>query len=260
MTVDGTALEIENVRKIRPSGDGGRVILLGVTLSVPAGCLSVVVGPSGGGKSTLVRLLNRLEDPSAGRILLGGRDISTIDPLVLRRRVGMVPQKPFMYPGTVQENLLRPFVLRGEEPPAPGSGEILSTLNLCRLAEDYLSREARTLSLGEQQRVSLARTLMTRPEVLLLDEPTSALDRPTGDRLADTLRGICSRQGLTVLMVTHDLRLAERTADRLAFLAEGRILEEGTPQDLLQHPRTPELRRFLSEPGEEGGGDAEDGH
>jgi putative ABC transport system ATP-binding protein len=261
VTAGGTALEIENVRKARPSRDGGeKVILQGLTLSVPAGRLTVVVGPSGGGKSTLVRLLNRLEDPSAGRILLGGEDISTIDPLVLRRRVGMVPQKPFMYPGTVQENLLHPFVLRGEESPAPASGEIHSTLGLCRLEEDYLPREARTLSLGEQQRVSLARTLVTRPEVLLLDEPTSALDRPTGDRLADTLRGICTRESLTVLMVTHDLRLAERTADRMAFLSGGRILEEGTPQELLQHPRTLELRRFLAEPGEEGGRDGEDGY
>jgi putative ABC transport system ATP-binding protein len=261
VTPGGIVLRIENVRKVRQSGRGEKnEILKGLSLSVPAGRLTVVVGPSGGGKSTLVRLLNRLDDPSSGRILLDGEDISAMDPLLLRQMVGLVSQKPFMYPGTVQDNLLQPFALRGEKPPVDGSGILRSTLGLCRLAENYLLRDARSLSIGEQQRVSLARVLMTRPQVLLLDEPTSALDRPTGDRLADTLRGICTRESLTVLMVTHDLRLAERTADRMAFLADGRILEEGTPDELLQNPRTQELKRFLSEPGKEGSGDAEDGY
>jgi putative ABC transport system ATP-binding protein len=102
--------------------------------------------------------------------------------------------------------------------------------------------------LGQQQRVALARTLITGPEVLLLDEPTSSLDRPTADRLAATLREICRSRRLTILMVTHDLRLAGRVADHLAYLEAGEILEEGRPEELLNHPRSESLRRFLAEP------------
>jgi putative ABC transport system ATP-binding protein len=248
MTEAGASLSIEEVRKLRrhPGGEK-REILKGISLAVSAGKLTVIVGPSGGGKSTLIRLINRLEDPSAGRILLAGKDIADLDPLMLRRRVGMVAQKPFMFEGTVLANLRSPFLLRAEEPPAAAE-LVLETLELCRLSSTLLEQNARTLSLGQQQRVSLARTLVTRPEVLLLDEPTSALDRPTADRLCATLLEICRRRNLTVLMVTHDLRLAGRVADRLAYLEEGRILEEGSPEDLLNRPCSEELRRFLAEP------------
>lgn len=245
----GVAVRAEEVRQVRSTSDGRtQEILRGLSFFAEGGRLSVIVGPSGGGKSTLIRLINRLEDPTSGRLLVGGEEVSRLDPLHLRRRVGTVLQKPFMYEGTVLANLQRAFLLRGEKCPAADSELIGEVLSLCRLEPPLLSREARTLSLGQQQRVGLARTLVTRPEVLLLDEPTSALDRPTGDRLADTLRGICRRRQITILMVTHDLRLAERVADRLAYLEEGRILEEGAPGDLLNRPRTDQLRRFLAEP------------
>ncbi len=248
----GTSVTVEEVRKVRQDRDGReQEILRGLSFCAEAEKLSVIVGPSGGGKSTLLRLINRLEDPNSGRILLDGQDLATLDPLLLRRRVGTVQQKPFMYEGTVLTNLQCAFNLRGEKPPAADSDFFGETLALCRLEPELLGRDARSLSLGQQQRVSLARTLVTRPEVLLLDEPTSALDRPTGDRLADTFRGVCRRQGLTILMVTHDLRLAGRVADSLAYLEEGRILEEGTPADLLNRPTSEQLRRFLAEPGEE---------
>jgi len=243
------ALEIEAVRKSRLAADGRPVELLrGLTLEVPAGELTAVVGPSGGGKSTLVRLLNRLEEADGGRILLFGEELAGLDPLLLRRRVGLVPQKPFMFEGSVLDNLQRPFHLREEPPPAADSEALLSVLALCRLGSELLPRVARSLSLGQQQRVSLARSLVTCPEVLLLDEPTSALDRPTADRLAATLREICRSRRLTILMVTHDLRLAGRVADRLAYLEDGLILEQGRPEALLNHPRTAQLRRFLAEP------------
>lgn len=249
MSEPQAALSIEDVRKFRRTPDGRTVeILCGLSLDAPAGELTSIVGPSGGGKSTLVRLLNRLEEPDGGRILLFGEAIAGLDPLQLRRRVGLVPQKPFMFEGSVLDNLQRPFHLREEPPPAAGDEALLATLALCRLDPELLPRAARSLSLGQQQRVSLARTLVTGPEVLLLDEPTSALDRPTADRLAATLREICRSRRLTILMVTHDLRLAGRVADRLAYLEGGVILEEGRPEDLLNHPRSEQLRRFLAEP------------
>lgn len=244
-------LRLEGVRKSRPAPGGGCVeVLRGVTLEARSGKLTVIIGPSGGGKSTVVRLVNRLEDPDGGSILLDGADLLQTDPLSLRRRVALVAQKPFMFAGTVLENLQLPFFYRREDPPPGESPEIARVLSLCRLEGDLLCREARTLSVGQQQRVSLARALVTGPQLLLLDEPTSALDRPTGDRLGDTLREIARKEGMTVLMVTHDLRLAERIADRMAYLEGGYIHEEGTTEELLRRPRTEALRRFLFQPQE----------
>ncbi len=256
----GPALQVDSVVTFRPGADGQpRRILDGLSFAVPAGRISVVVGPSGGGKSSLIRLLNRLDDPAEGRILLAGVDIAGLDPLALRRRVGLVLQKPTMFAGTVLANLQRSFLLRRDPLPSANSEPVRRILELCRLEHDLLAREARTLSIGQQQRVSLARTLIGAPEVLLLDEPTSALDRPTGDRLAATLRDICRRTGLTLLMVTHDLRLAERIADHLGYLEGGRMLEEGHPGQLLKQPRSEELQRFLAEPPAHEGERGEDG-
>ena len=240
------ALQLVGICKRRRGPDGRDVdILLGIDLSIPAARLTAIVGPSGGGKSTLVRLLNRLEDPNSGRILLGDRDLATIPPLTLRREVGLVLQTPFMFAGSVLDNLQRPFRFRREIPPGEDHQRLRRILRRCGLSPEFLPRNARTLSVGQQQRVALARILLPGPQVLVLDEPTSALDRPTGDRLAETLGSVCREEGLTVLMVTHDLRLAERSADFVAYLEDGRIIESGSAVDLLKAPKTPEFRSFL---------------
>ncbi len=224
----------------------GLEVLKGIDLAVFTGELLAILGPSGGGKSTLVRLLNRLANPDAGRILFRGEDIATLDPLLLRRRVALVLQNPTMFEGTVRDNLQLPARYRKD--PLPAEKELRRVLEQCRLPAEYLDRDARALSGGEQQRVNLARALVSRPEILLLDEPTSALDRPTGDRLAETLREVCRSSHLTVLLVTHDLRLAGRVADRIAYLEDGRIVEVGPARDLLDRPTSEELKRFLGEP------------
>ncbi len=240
-------LLLNQVRKENISRNGQTVeILKGIDLEVMSGALTVIVGPSGGGKSTLVRLLNRLEEPSGGRIHFCGEELRAIPVLELRQRIGLVPQKPFMFLGSVLDNLQLPFHFRHQTPPRADDPKLLLIVQRCGLEAAWLDREARSLSLGQQQRVSLARTLLPGPTLLVLDEPTSALDRPTGDRLADTLRTICRDQGLTVLMVTHDLRQAARIADRMAYLEDGRILESGPAGELLAHPRCDELRRFLA--------------
>jgi len=244
-------VRLEDVGMVRMNPKGEEVaILAGISFGARPGEITAIVGPSGGGKSTLVRLVNRLDEPTSGRIRLYGEDVSALDPLQLRRRVGMVLQKPFMFEGTVLVNLQRPFLYRNAPPPGAGSGEVLGALELARLSPELLERDARTLSLGQQQRVSLARALITGPQVLLLDEPTSALDRPTSDRLAATLQEICRSQRLVVILVTHDLRLAGRVADYLVYLEGGQILEEGKAEDLLTRPATAELVRFLAEPEE----------
>ena len=200
------------------------VILEDISFSALQGEITGIIGPSGGGKSTLIRLVNRLEDPSRGHILLDGEDIALIDPLIVRRKVAMVLQKPFMFEGTVLCNLQKPFLYRNEPPPLAGSIEVIRSLELARLTKELLDRDARTLSGGEQQRVNLARALICNPQVLLLDEPTSALDRPTTDRLATTLHDVCRSEQLAVILVTHDLRLAEHTADHLIYLGVCRAL------------------------------------
>ncbi len=242
-------VSMEQVGLIRHDRKGNvTAILTEISFSARRREITAIVGPSGGGKSSLIRLINRLDDPTTGRIILAGEDIMRLDPLQLRRRVSMVLQKPFMFEGTVLDNLQRPFLFRSVPPPVEGSPEVRRAMELAGLAAGLLTRDARTLSLGEQQRVNLARALITGPGVLLLDEPTSALDRPTGDRLAGTIREICQSQGLCVILVTHDLRLAEKTADALVYLEGGRICEAGRPDALLTDPASPELRRFLAEP------------
>ncbi|WP_305045749.1 ATP-binding cassette domain-containing protein [Geoalkalibacter sp.] len=241
-------LEFEGIRKTRSRDGKSRLVLDGLSLRLASHLITAVVGPSGCGKTTLIRLANRLEEPDAGRILLAGRDVRSLDPLDLRRRVGLVGQLPFMFPGTVLDNLGKTFALRRMTAPAPDSEQMLELLDLCQIPPELLGQDARRLSPGQQQRVSLARALIAGPDVLLLDEPTSALDRPTADRLSMMLRDLARSRGLTILMVTHDLRLAERCAERLAFLNEGRILEEGAAGEVLRNPRHESLRRFLREP------------
>lgn len=241
-------VSMEHVGLVRHDREGNETaILTDISFSARQGEITAIVGPSGGGKSSLIRLVNRLEDPTTGRILLDRECIMQADPLLLRRRVAMALQKPFMFEGTVFDNLQRPFLFRNEAPPAEGSPDVRRIMELVSLGSDLLKRDARTLSLGEQQRVNLARALITGPRVLLLDEPTSALDRPTGNRLAGTIRNVCVSQSLCVILVTHDLSLAEKTADSLIYLERGRICETGRSDELLTSPESPELRRFLAE-------------
>jgi putative ABC transport system ATP-binding protein len=248
---ENAMLRLEGISVVRRGAE--RPLLDDVCCCARKSEITTIVGPSGGGKSTLIRLINRLEDPTGGAILLEGNDISLLDPLELRNRVAMVPQRPFMFEGTVLDNLQRPFAYRRQPPPEAGNPDLRRSLELARLSPDLLQRNARTLSLGEQQRVALCRALITRPRVLLLDEPTSALDRPTADHLAATFREICRNEQLTVMLVTHDLRLAEHSSDYLYYLEGGRIREEGDPAELLSTPHSDELRRFLGTPHREGG-------
>ena len=247
-------VSIEHVGLVRHDRQGKETaILTDISFTARQCEVTAIVGPSGGGKSSLIRLINRLDDPATGRILVGREDIMLIDPLVLRQRVAMVLQKPFMFEGTVLNNLQRPFLFRQEPLPAAGSTTVGHVMELVRLEHDILARDARSLSVGEQQRVNLARALITEPQVLLLDEPTSALDRPTGDRLATTFHDICALQRLSVILVTHDLRLAGKIADHLIYLEGGRIREAGCSNDLLTNPTSTELKRFLSDPGDREG-------
>ena len=242
-------LQLEQISAARTGPQGQTIpFLTDITCTCRAGELTALIGPSGGGKSSLIRLINRLEEPQHGRILLDGTDIKAISPPLLRCRVGMMLQKAYMFRGNVLDNLQQPFRYRKEPLPDQDSPEVLRCLNLAKLPQDYLQRDARTLSGGEQQRVNLARALINRPEVLLLDEPTSALDRPTTDSLGQTLHDICRSEGLAMIMVTHDLRLALKFSDQLHYMEQGRIVEAGRTTELFARPQSEALRTFLAEP------------
>lgn len=188
-------------------------ILDGVTAEVPDRGVTVVMGPSGSGKSTLLRLCNRLEIPTAGTVEFRGVDVARLDPLELRRRVGMVFQRPAVFPGTVADNL------RVVDPEADAE----ALLQAVGLAAELANRPADVLSGGEQQRLCLARALTTRPEALLMDEPTSALDLDATLRLEALARRLAD-DGIPMLWVTHDESQADRIGDRLLRLEAGKVV------------------------------------
>ena len=190
-------------------------VLRGVDLLVPGEGVTVVLGPSGSGKSTLLRLCNRLEVPTSGRVLFRGDDLAGLEPLGHRRRVGMVFQQPTPFGGTVRDNL------RVASPEA-GDEAMAEALGRARLPAGFLDRNASELSGGESQRACLARTLLTRPEVLLMDEPTSALDEDARRGLERLARDLCEA-GVPVVWVTHDLDQAARVADAVVEMVEGRV-------------------------------------
>jgi putative ABC transport system ATP-binding protein len=221
-------------------------VLQETTLKVEAGKILAVVGPSGSGKSTLLRLLNRLLEAESGDILLSGVNIRSIPPTELRACIPLVSQKPFLFPGTVRENLQAPARLRRAELPDSTDPSLQELLELCHVDPAWLDRDARKLSVGQQQRVCLARAMVGPCQVLLLDEPTSALDRPTADQMALTFRQLAREKNLAIIFVTHDLRLTGRCADHVIFMANGAVVEEGPATQLLNHPETAEVRTFLA--------------
>ena len=185
-------------RDVRVDGDSGPIIE-GFSARIPADGLTAMVGPSGAGKTTLLRLLNRLDDPDAGDVLLDGRDVRSYDVLELRRRVQYVGQVPVTFPGTVAANV------------GPEVDQLLAHVGLDPVLAD---RDADRLSVGEAQRMCLARALARHPECLLLDEPTSALDTRSKGGVEALIRRLAD-EGLTVVMVTHDPRQADQLADRV---------------------------------------------
>jgi putative ABC transport system ATP-binding protein len=202
---------------------GGKVVLQDVSAQIPGGA-ACVVGPSGSGKSTLLRLLNRLADPERGTVLYRGADVRGRDVLALRREVCLVPQLPALLEGTVADNVRFGARLAG------AGADVGRMLTLAGLGPDYAEREAGRLSVGEQQRVMLARALALEPAVLLLDEPTSALDEAARESVERTLLGLRERLGLSWVLVTHDPEQATRMADWALTLDHGgTIVSEGPP-------------------------------
>ncbi|MDX1437096.1 MAG: phosphate ABC transporter ATP-binding protein [Anaerolineales bacterium] len=209
----------------------GRSVLHNVTLHVQPGEIVCLLGPSGSGKSSLLRCLNRLSEPPLGTVLYNGRDITGVDVLQVRRQLGMVFQKPALFPGTVAENIAYGPALDGH---SLTGAQIEELLALADLPLDYAGRTIEELSGGEAQRVAIARTLANKPTSLLLDEPTSALDPAAGRHVRETVKKLRRDLGLTVIWVTHNMEEVRAVADRVYLLVDGRVADEGSPEHLLR--------------------------
>jgi len=206
-----------------------KVLVEDATFEVRTGEVLAIVGPSGSGKSSLLRLLNRLDEPTSGTVYLEATDYRQIAPRDLRRKLGMVNQRPYLFSGTVEQNLRFGPLQRGESLSQDSIEQLLARVGL----KGYASRNVANLSGGEAQRVSVARTLANSPLVLLLDEPTSALDETSKLEVESSIQRIVRDQGLTCVLVTHDTAQAARLAERALLLEAGRIVRAGPINEVL---------------------------
>jgi len=224
---------------------GDRVLVNDVNLTIPDGMIFGIIGPSGSGKTTLMRMIDLLDNPTKGSIIINGTR-ATRDKkqqLELRRKMGMVFQKPIVLSTTVFENVsygLRFRGVKGDELKA----RVSEAIDLVGLS-GYEDRYAPTLSGGEMQRVAIARSMVTRPEVLLLDEPTANLDPASTKKIEELISAINSRYGTTIIMSTHDLDQGQHIAHRIAVVIGGMITQAGTPEEVFFRPVNSEIAKFV---------------
>ncbi|KAG9131198.1 hypothetical protein Leryth_006049 [Lithospermum erythrorhizon] len=230
-----------NVRGLTRISDKGEQILKKVNVDISKGSIVGVIGPSGSGKSTFLRALNRLWEPPSGTVFLDGQDICDLDVLNLRRKVGMLFQLPVLFEGTVADNVRYGPQLRGNK---LSDNEVYKLLALADLDPSFFNKSGGELSVGQAQRVALARTLANEPEVLLLDEPTSALDPISTQNIEDVLMKLNKDRGMTVIMVSHSIKQIQRIADEVCLLVSGEIVETLSPNQLCE-AKHPMALRFL---------------
>jgi putative ABC transport system ATP-binding protein len=207
----------------------GKKIVDNISIDAHRGQILAIMGPSGSGKSSLLRLLNRLDEPSAGSVLLDNTDTQSLSPRELRRRIGMVLQSPFLFPGTVADNLSFGPHQHNETLTPDQINQLLEKVRL----PNYADRDASRLSGGEAQRVSVARTLANKPDILLLDEPTSSLDADSKSDVEKLIASIVREQNLACLLVTHDPEQARRIAQRSMLLVAGKLERIGPTNEIL---------------------------
>jgi ABC-type polar amino acid transport system ATPase subunit len=235
-----------SVQELHKSFDGVEV-LRGVSAEIDKGDVVCIIGPSGSGKSTFLRCLNRMEQPDSGKIFLDGVELTAkkVDLDRQRQKMGMVFQQFNLFPNmTVLRNLTLAPTLLKKTPRAEAEAkamELLERVGLADRAGEYPDR----LSGGQKQRIAIVRALCMEPEVMLFDEPTSALDPEMVGEVLDVMKKL-AENGMTMVVVTHEMGFAREVADRVLFMDEGQIVEENTPEALFGSPQSPRLQSFLS--------------
>ena len=225
---------------------GNLHVLTGVNETIHKGEVVSIIGPSGGGKSTFLRCLNLLEKPEKGQIFFGGQEITgkNVNIDQHRQKMGMVFQQFNVFPHlTVAENItLAPKLLKGKSEAEANAmaKDLLTRVGLI----DKFDEMPGNLSGGQKQRLAIVRALAMEPEVMLFDEPTSALDPEMVGEVLDVIKGLVET-GMTCVIVTHEMRFAEEVSDRVLFIADGNILEDGTPEQVFHNPKHPRLQDFL---------------
>jgi osmoprotectant transport system ATP-binding protein len=241
------AISIEAVSK--NYGDGTPLVLDRLSLDVREREFLAIVGPSGSGKTTLLRLINRLVEPTTGIVRVEGEDVRLVDPISLRRRIGYVFQGVGLFPHmTVAENIaITPKLLgMGAAHMAARVDELIALVRLDR--DKHRDRFPHQLSGGERQRVGVARAIAAKPRIVLMDEPFGALDPLTRDAITEDYRRLHDELGLTSVMITHDTLEAVLLADRVVVLRDGRIIADGTPQQLMRHAEDAYVRQLMQTP------------
>ena len=237
-------IEINGLRK---EYLGGKIVALdNVTTKIGKGEVVVIIGPSGSGKSTLLRSLNRLEEPNAGHIVFDGVDImdKKTDINLMRRKMGMVFQQFNLFPHmTVLKNMCIAPVKLLKMPKEDAEKKALDLLNRVGLGDRAMAYPSQ-LSGGQKQRVAIVRALMMNPDVMLFDEPTSALDPEMVGEVLDVMKQLAS-EGMTMVVVTHEMGFAREVADRVIFMADGAIEEEGKPEEIFTSPQGERTKQFL---------------
>ncbi|KAK2646178.1 hypothetical protein Ddye_021373 [Dipteronia dyeriana] len=237
---DGCATRFR-IRDLTKVSDAGAPILKGIDMDIPKGVILGIVGPSGSGKSTVLRALNRLWEPPSGTVFYDDRDILDLDVLSLRRKVGMLFQIPVLFEGTVADNIRYGPQLRGKK---LTDNEVHNLLSLADLDSSFFNKTGGEISVGQAQRVALARTLANEPEVLLLDEPTSSLDPISTENIEEVIMKLKKKRGMTIVMVSHSIKQIQRIADVVCLLVDGTIVEVLKP-DKLSEAKHPTTLRFL---------------
>ena len=244
MNVNENALiQVQDLKK----SFGTQVVLDGITTEIDQGEVVAIIGPSGCGKSTFLRSLNLLEEPTSGTILFEGTDITdkSVDINKMRQKIGMVFQQFNLFPNyTIQNNITLAPVKLGlmtQQEAEKKAKELLERVGLPERANDYPSQ----LSGGQKQRIAIARALAMNTDVMLFDEPTSALDPEMVGEVLELMREL-ARDGMTMVVVTHEMGFAREVANRVLFIDEGKIQEENTPEEFFANPKNPRLREFLS--------------
>ena len=235
-------ITVKNLKK----NFGDLTVLKGIDVTIEKGECVVVIGPSGSGKRTFLRCLNRLEEPDGGEIDIEGTDLLSphTDINEMRQRIGMVFQHFNLFPHkTILENVtLAPIKLK-KMPQKEAEDAALDLLRRVGI-EDKASVYPSTLSGGQKQRVAIARSLAMNPQVMLFDEPTSALDPEMVGEVLDVMKNL-AKEGMTMVVVTHEMGFAKEVANRVLFMADGVILEEGTPEEIFEHPQHERTKAFI---------------